>query len=260
MTQHAQILDESEESLGRPLIGSIALHVGIVVVSMAFTWYSVHYAQQWGDEHPMGGAVGVESVDKIPLPNRSITPNRLANDVESSVPSKPEKVEKKKAPEEDPDAIALNRTKPLKKPVEESARVQKYETVPPRPNQVYSPNGSSLNSPEYGKQGIGGVGIGLSTVAGHGCGGYLDLVRMRIQQRWDIQPISAGIRVGAAVSLVLQRGGGAPGDVNVIQSSGSSEVDFAARRAIAEASPFPPFLPNCEGNQARIEVRFQPKR
>ena len=117
-----------------------------------------------------------------------------------------------------------------------------------------------MNDPSlYGKRGVGGIGIGDATVAGRGCGGYLELVRSKIQQRWDAQPISSGIRNAASLQLTLLRNGGVR-EINVLQSSGISEVDFAARRAISEANPFPPFLPNCEGNDARIEVRFQPKR
>src|SRR5690242_7494768 len=106
IAQHADILDQSESSLSRPLIGSILVHVGVVALLVGINWYQRSNATQWGEKNPMGGAIGVSAVSKIPLPNRGITPNLVANDTTSSVPQKIEKVEKKKAPKEDPDAIA----------------------------------------------------------------------------------------------------------------------------------------------------------
>ena len=259
MSQHADILDEREASLRRPLIGSLVLHGGVVLLMAGFTWYKQANAVQWGVENPLGGAIGVSAVDKIPLPNRGVTPNLVANDSESSVPQRKEKVEKLKQVPEDPDAVALDPRKRLKKPQEYTARAQRYEPVPPRPNQIYNSTGPAVNSPMYGQKGIGGIGIGESTIAGRGCGGYLELVRQRIQTQWGQQPISAGLRSSVSVNMLLLRSG-IVRDIAILQSSGNSEVDFAARRAITEASPFQPFLPNCEGNEAKIEVRFEPKR
>jgi TonB family protein len=258
MSQHADILDERESPIRRAFMGSLALHVGIVAVLGGTSWWAAHNQMQMGTPNSLGGAIGISVEDKIHLPNRSVTPNPVAADTTSSVPQKPEKVEKKKAPVEDPDAIPLNRNK-LKKPSQETAQVRKFQPVEPRPNQVYNTQGMAVNSPMYGQQGIGGVGIGDSTVAGHGCGGYLELVRQRIQARWDAQPVSSGLRAAVFVNLLVDRTG-AVRNVAILQSSGSSEVDFAARRAISDATPLPPFLANCEGNEAKIEVRFQPKR
>src|SRR5205085_9750309 len=125
LPQHADTLDEREAPLTRPSLGSLAVHAGIVLVRAAFPGGTRHNTNQWGTPNPLGGAIGVSAVDKIPLPNRSITPNLVANDTTSSVPTKPDKVEKKKAEPEDPDAVALDRNK-RKKPSQESAKMQKY--------------------------------------------------------------------------------------------------------------------------------------
>jgi periplasmic protein TonB len=257
MSPHADILDE-QESLSRPLVGSLALHAGVVVLMAGFGWWQQHNMVQWGSEKSLGGAIGVDVVSKVPLPNKSVIPNPVANDTEHSVPQKPEKVEKRPVPKEDPDAIALKSRKAPKKQPQEAAHVNRFQPVPPRPNQLYSSQGPAVNSSMYGQRGIGGVGIGDSTVAGRGCGGYLELVRQRIQSKWDAQPVSSSLRSGVVLTLVLSRNGELNG-ISILQSGGS-EVDFSARRAISDASPFPPFLATCEGNQARIEVRFEPKR
>ncbi len=259
MSQHADILDERDASLKRPLAGSLALHAGMVVFAVTFSWWGARSLTQWGVEHPLGGAVGVEAVDKIPLPNRSSIPNQVANDTQTSVPQKPDKVEKRKPEREDPDAVPLNPKKKLRSVADDVAQMKKYVPVPPRPNQVYSTTGPASSSPLYGQKGVGGVGIGESTVAGRGCGGYLELVKQRIQSRWDAQLVSHSIRSSVVVQLLLLRNGSVR-SADVIQASRSSEIDFAARRAILESSPFEPFLPSCEGNDAKIEVRFEPKR
>lgn len=259
MSRHADILEEREASLRLPFAGSLMLHSGIAVLLTGFSWWTARNVTQWGSENALGGAIGVDVVNKIPLPSRSPVPNVVANDTDSSVPRKPaEKTREKLVPEDD-NAVPLNPRRKPKTVAEEVAQAGKYVPVPSRPNQVYSTRGSAVSSPMYGKQGIGGVGIGDATVAGKGCGGYLELVRQRIQQRWDQQAVSAGIHVPVVVELQLLRNGTVRG-AELTQGSRSSEIDFAAKRVIIESSPFPPFLPACEGSEAKIEVRFEPKR
>lgn len=259
MSQHVDILDQREASLTRPFAGSIALHVGLGVALAGFGYLQQHRKTNWGTENPLGGAIGVDVVKKIPLPNRGVLPNPVAHDTESMVPQKPEKVEKKPIPKDEPDAVPLHKRNQRLRPVPERAVQSRYRPVPERPNQIPSSTGPPINSPMYGKTGVGGIGIGESTVAGRGCGGYLELVRQRIQVKWDAQPVSASISSPVVMLLDLVRAGTVR-NVAVEQASRSREIDFAARRAILEAGPFPPFMPNCEGNDARIEVRFEPKR
>lgn len=259
MSRHADILDEQESSLKRPLAGSLMLHAGIVTVLIGFSWWKQHNAVQWGDQNPLGGAIGVSAVDKIPLPNRGLRPNPVANDTDSSVPQKPEKVEKiekRPVPKEEPDAVSLRNKKIPPRPQSQLSR--KYPAVPQAANQIYNNTGPAVNSPLYGQRGVGGIGIGQSTVAGRGCGGYLELIRQRIQTKWDAQPVANGFKSTVVASLNLQRSGTVRG-VAILQAT-QSELGYAAQRAIMDASPFPPFLPTCEGNEAKIEVRFEPKR
>jgi TonB family protein len=259
MNRHADILDQHESLMG-PLTGSVLAHTGMVALLVGFGWWQQHNGNQWGSQNPMGGAIGVTAVDKIPLPNRSITPNPVANDTDHSVPQKPEKVEARPVPKEDPDAVPLNpREKKPKKLSELAQRLQKYSPAPLRPNQLSSSSGPAINSPLYGKKGISGVGIGDTTVAGKGCGGYLELVRQRIQSKWDSQPVSNTLSSNVVLNMQVMRTGELR-DITTLVGSRNSEVDFGARRAIQDASPFPPFMASCEGNDAKIEVRFEPKR
>jgi len=58
------------------------------------------------------------------------------------------------------------------------------------------------------------------------------------------------------VTFVIHRDGSAT-DVRVEQSSGNRALDYAAQRAIYEATPFPPLPPGYERNEAKIEFWFQ---
>jgi TonB family protein len=263
MSQHADILDE-RDPLGRWLAGSVVLHVSVVVLLAASGWWREQSKNQWGDEHSLGGQIGavpITAVSKIPLPNNSVQQNLVANDTEHSVPQKTDKTEKREVLKEDPEAIALDvkKNKQLKKPNEQLAFLKKYQAVPDSPNQLRSTTGAQASSPIYGQKGIGGVGLGASTTAGRGCGGYLELVRQRIQVKWDSDPVSGGLTASVSLRLRLLRNG-TVGDVSVLQASRRNDVDYAAKRAIVDAGPFQPFFATCEGNEANIEVRFEPKR
>ena len=258
MTRQAEIIDD-RQSLTRPLASSALVHAGMIVLLSGFAWLRQQSPNQWGSENPLGGAIGVTAVDKIPLPNRSVTPNPVANDTEHSVPQQPEKQEKRPVEKDDPDAIPLNPRQEPKKLSELAQRLQKYSPAPIHENQLASSRGPAINSPMYGKRGISGVGIGDTTVAGKGCGGYLELVRQRIQFKWDSQPIANTFTSGVILNMQVLRNGEVR-DITILQASRNSEVDFAARRAIQDANPFPTFMQSCEGNDAKIEVRFEPKR
>src|SRR5690242_18020770 len=109
MTARTHILDEPERLRG-PFWTSMVLHAGIVgLFAVATTMHPFGKVIQLGD--PNGGrfgSVAVNAVHSIPLPNRGVTPNPVANDTQSQVPQAPSKVKpqpKAKAP--DPDAVPL---------------------------------------------------------------------------------------------------------------------------------------------------------
>jgi periplasmic protein TonB len=264
MNPHGDILDE-QERLGKPLIGSLVLHAGVVAFFFAFAWWNARTHPHWGAAQSLGGSVGVDVVNKIPLPNRNGPQNPVANDTRSHAPQPPPPKEKPKKepppkPKQDVEAIPLKgRTRPEHRPSKELAQVQKYQARPPQPNQIYNSQGARAQSPIFGMQGVGGVGIGQNTVIGQGCGGYLDLLRGRIQAKWDAQGVSSMARGVVIADFTIQRDGTVT-NTSILQSSGNFEVDTAAQRAIIQAEPFPPFLPACQGSSARIEVDFEPKR
>ena len=107
MSTHADILDQGE-SLRRPLVGSVTLHVGIIAFLITFNWWQNRGTIRFGDPNSMGGSVGITPVSTIPLPNRSGLTNPVANDTESHVPARPKQQEKPRVKKEVPDAILLD--------------------------------------------------------------------------------------------------------------------------------------------------------
>lgn len=259
MNPHGDILDD-QDSVSRPLAGSLALHAGVVAFFFAFSWWSQHNSIQFGADKNLGGAIGVGVVDKIPLPNRNGRENKVANDTTSQVPQPPQpKVQPKKvAPPPDSDAIPV---KGKRTPVRQSqiaATNQRYEPRPPEPNQLYSQTGARAQSPLYGMTGVGGVGIGSDTLGR--CGGYLTALQQAILMKWSADPSSNMITRPVIISMTVERDGKLL-DNAVSQTSGNYNIDTAAQRAVIAAAPFQPFLATC-GNfpSAKIQVVFEPRK
>ncbi len=263
MSAHADILDQ-EESLRRPLIGSVALHVGIVAFLVIFSWWTNRGRIVFGDPNAMGGSVGITAVSSIPLPHRTGMTNPVANDTESQVPSKPKPEEKRKVPKEVPDAIPIHSKNAPKRVSDLAAHNQKYRPLDSdRPNQVYSTTGSAVQSPMYGgAAGMGGVGIGNS-VFGDRFGQYANLLHERLARQWATATatIPPGITISRRVLLGfdIQRDGTIQG-IRVLESSGNGQVDIAAQRAILSANPVLRLPEAFERPTAHVEYYFQLQR
>jgi protein TonB len=263
MSPRADILDQ-EESLRRPLVGSVTLHVGIVAFLTVFTWWTNRGRIQFGDPNAMGGSVGITPVSSIPLPHRTGNTNPVANDTESKVPSRPKPEEKRKVPKQVPDAIPLRSKNAPKRVSEQAARNQKFRPLESdRPNQVYSSTGAAVSSPLYGgAAGIGGTGIGNS-VFGTRLGWYAQLLTQTLANKWGAESakLPPAMQSSRRVTLAfeIQRDGTIQG-VRVVESSGNPQVDYAAQRAVLTASPVRRLPEDFERNVANVEFWFQLQR
>ncbi len=264
MSAHADILDEQSASLRRPLIGSFALHAGIIGFLALFTWWSNRGRIQLGDPNAMGGSVGITPVSSIPLPKRSGVTNPVANDTESQVPARSKPVERERAPKTEPDAIPLASKKTPKRLSEQIAKNQKFRPVDSdRPNQVYSSTGSAVSSPLYGGvPGVGGTGIGNS-VFGERLGWYAQLLTQTLANKWAVetQRIPGSTRNSNRITLAFEIArDGTIQNVRMLESSGNSQVDYAAQRAVLSASPVRRLPEEFERNVANVEFWFQLQR
>src|SRR5580765_5360439 len=123
---YADVFDQSEP-LGKPLLGSLVLHAGVVAFLVAGSFIHGRAPQQWGDKESIGGSTVVSPVARIPMVTRSGEVNPVANDTESQAPPappQPKPVKREKAP--DPNAIPLKSRTAPKKPSAVSASTQRY--------------------------------------------------------------------------------------------------------------------------------------
>lgn len=262
-----EILDEPERLRGA-LFGSLALHGGIFAAFIGLTFvHPFGKVEHWGD--PNGGrfgAVTVNAVPSIPLPSRSSTPNPVASDTESQVPTPPSKVKpqpKVQAP--DPNAIALKSRKSKERPVQRAqaapnkwADQQQY-----RPNQVYSNVGQAAGSPLYQMQGGGGVGVGTNSPFGTRFGYYANLLRGKVESNWHTNEVNPRLQTAPPVTVqftIRKDGSLAPGLPRIMQTSGDGNVDRSAQRAVLDAAPFPPLPAGFERNEAVVELTFVLRR
>ncbi|MGA9626143.1 MAG: TonB family protein [Bryobacteraceae bacterium] len=265
MAPHIDILDQPEP-LGKPLAGSVALHLSVGAAVLLSAWIGRHVPVQWGDINGGGmGSVAVNVVPRIPLPGRSGPINPVANDTESVVPTPPPKAKaqrKVEAPE--PNAIAIKSRNATKKVSRAASAPNRFrEQQQDLPNQVYSSAGQAVVSPMYGMTGGGGVGIGTSSPFGTQFGWYVNLLRDQVARNWRTSDLDPRLRSAPPVwvTFTIRRDGSvAPGSVRITQRSGNQALDFSAQRAILDAAPFQPLPPQFPRNEVEIEFRFELRR
>ncbi|MEO7144079.1 MAG: TonB family protein [Bryobacteraceae bacterium] len=263
MSQPVDILDQ-QESFRRPLAYSAGFHVLVIATFAGAQWLAHFGHEPFGSPNALGGAIGITAVDSIPLPNRAGHRNPVANDSESHAPEPPPKpTPKKKVPDPELDAILIQSRTPLKKPAKEDRSAQRYRPEPePKANQLYSRNGEAISSPLYGGvQGASGVGVGQHSSLGVRFGAYEDILRQRVAQHWHTGDVDPHIQTAPPVIVTfdLMRDGTVR-NVQILQNSGNSALDFSSQRAILEASPFPKLPDAYRADSAHIEFWFQLKR
>src|SRR5258708_5890473 len=82
---------DQREPLGKPFLGSLALHASVAALLAAGTFISSRTPERWGDKESLGGSTVVNPVARIPMVARSGPVNPVANDNESQVPQAPPK-------------------------------------------------------------------------------------------------------------------------------------------------------------------------
>jgi TonB family protein len=259
MGTHLDILDQ-HEPLGKPFLSSLAFHVLLFGSVAAFSYVS-GTTEHLGDPKSMGGgAVAITPVSKIPLPSRQGRENPVANDTHSVIPAKPDKVEKTKAPEPDPDAISLRSRKEQKRLQDRIAAKQKYTALKdPKENQVYSRTAPATVSPMFSAApGGGGVGSGSTSPFGNRFGYYEQLLRDAVSRNWHTEQFDARMQTlpAVVVSFEVFRDGSVK-NVKVTKSSGNFTLDQSAERAILSSVPLPKLPQGYERESANLEFWFR---
>lgn len=256
--QHADILDQ-QDSMRRPLMFAIALHLSVVASLYVYNWLDSH-REALGAKDAGGAAVGIQAVDAIPLQHQGM-PNPVANDSQSQVPqqiAKPVERAKKEVVSKDAIPLKTREKKRLSDVASERQRFRPFKEMDP--TRVYATQAPQVSNPLYSAMtGAGRIGIGANTTLGTRFGGYMQQVQTLIGQKWRTGDINGDSAPVAIVTFDLMRDGTAK-NVRLLQRSGNASLDFSAQRAILDASPFPPIPAGFDKDSASLEVSFELKR
>ncbi len=260
---HADILDQ-HDSLRKPFTGALALHIA-VIGGLAVYAFLLGHREAFGDPNAGGAAVGISVTKSIPLPHTG-PENPVAHDTQSQVPQEPAKQEKaKREPPPPKNAVELkSRTaKQLRAKVQPQPQPHHFKSFDELdPNKIKSQQAPAVSNPLFSEMaGAGRVGTGANTTLGSRFGAYSELIQERVTQHWRTGDVDASIRTApqVVVNFEILRNGGI-GAVRIVQQSGIASLDFSVRRAILEASPFPPLPQGFERNSATVEFVFELKR
>src|SRR5262249_27911229 len=254
---------DQREPLGKPFLGSLALHAGVAALLAAGTFISGRTPERWGDKESLGGSTVINPVARIPMVARSGPVNSVANDTESQVPQappKPKAAVREKAPE--PDAIPLRSKTASKRPSPDTASTQRYRpNMETKPNQLYGTTGQAMVSPMMGQTGSGGVGLGTGSPLGDRFGAYAALLRQLIGQKWRTQDVDARIHTAPPVIMTFTIfRDGTIRDIRLKTSSGNAALDRSAERALYDVGKVEPLPAAYERDKAEIEFWFELKR
>lgn len=252
------------EPLGRPVVVSAVAHVCLFAGITLWSVFNLPF--QLGDPDALpGGAVTVTAVQGIPITVDRRAQNPVANPVEHEVP----------APQEAPKPPEPRPVEPEAKAVEIPAVTKKAESKrPPQPkvqksapkgeeNQLRSSTGAAASSPIFSGQqqaGSGGVGFGSGSPFGTRFGWYAAALQRRVSEEWGktLGQVQGGSPSAAVVAFRILRDGRID-SIQVAQSSGNASLDFSARRAVTNVSPFQPLPAGLERSSITVELWFELK-
>jgi TonB family protein len=261
IAMNGELIDRND-SLKGPLLTAIILHATLIGAVALSGW--IGERQAFGDPNAGGGAVGVEAVDKIPLQHEG-PQNPLANESQSQVPQTPvtKPVDREKAPKPDPDAVPLKNRETKRKLAEQASVHQQFRNYDElKKNQLTTQQAPQVSSNLYSAQpGSGRIGTGANTTLGSQFAGYAAQIQQLVAQHWRTSDVDPNIQKAPVViaTFELLRDGSIR-NVQILQASGVSSLDNSVRRAILDASPFPPIPPAFPKDYARVEFWFELKR
>jgi TonB family protein len=243
----------TEEKYGHSFLLALALH-GIVLLIAAFGGYLLPSAAVQIIGSGPGGGTGGEAytvgvVDELAGGTGMFKP-ALTPKPPALLDETPVKNESK--------AIPLPRTVEPKK--------KKYTDKEIKKSKISPSSNVIPTAPEPGAGGTGGasggsgggLGGGIGVSIGSGSGGisdswYARAVESRISQTW-IHP-SEGVRLEITYSFYIRSDGTIDG-VKLERSSGNTELDLQAERAIRAANPLAPPPPEFRGRPIQFVAQF----
>jgi TonB family protein len=255
----------SRDPMRGSFIAALTLHLAIVGTIVASAWLRGH-SEPFGAPDAGGGAVVVEAVNTIPLPQHHGEQNPLASDTESEVPQAPSKpIDRVKEEVVKPDAIRLKAKPEKAKKAEKESQHQRFRPYDQlATNQLTSRTAPQVSNPMYKAQnGAGSVSPGAHTTLGVRLAGYAAQIQDIVASHWRTSDIDARVQSAPQViaTFELMRDGSIR-NVQILQGSNISALDISVKRAILDSAPFPP-IPLNQGfdkDYAKVEFTFELKR
>jgi protein TonB len=260
-----------QESLRSPLIGSVALHAGIIALALFGYLIPSQRGESWGGTDAGGGAMSATLVRSVPLPaTEAPTENVLANESKGLSQSPP--IDERKI--ESPQAIPIPEPVPLPPPKNKAER--RHEVVkkkePPKQiakaeenNQIPFGQGGPVSGP-YGTFNAGATKGGFGFQGGSGDFGsrfayYVDIVRRKVSENWLKYEIDPRITDAHRVYIYFEiTRSGQPVNIRIEQSSGIPALDQSAVRALQRIDTFGPLPNGYNGSYVSVEFWFDYRR
>lgn len=260
MRLHVEAADEGREQLKQPVVVSVSCHAALLVVIMAWTFFSPPPFQFGELDGDSGSAMSVTVVDGIPLNVPTAPKNPVANDVEHQVPAAPEKQQPAPPapPVEEPEAVAIAQPK---EPVRPPAPAVQKSAPTPKKNEVRSTDGAQAASEIFsGTKPDTGSGVGMtgSNPFGQGFAWYSAALQRALGESWrqTLGQASGKAAQPATVRFTILRDGTIR-DIQVVSSSGNRTIDYTAQRAVTAISPFQRLPPGLGRSSIVVDIFFQ---
>jgi len=244
---------------GRSFAFAVALHASLFGTVLLVNWLHSS-SDKFGDPNAGGASIGVEVVDKIPIPHQGM-PNPLASQSESEAPQEPAKpldrAQKEVVP---PDAVKLNLHKDKKQQAKEESVKRRFRPFDQlEANQLASKSPQAVSSPLFSQMpGSGRVGLGANTTLGTQFGAYAQQIQRLIADNWHTNDVTAQVAPQVIASFDLMKDGSIR-NLTIVQSSRIPSLDFSVRRAI-EGVTLPPLPQGYPQSTAKCEFTFELKK
>jgi TonB family protein len=241
---------------GRSFAFAVALHGSLIGAVLLINWLQVN-RDKFGDPNAGGASVGVEVVDKIPIPHSGMQ-NPLAAQTEQEAPQAPSKpVDREQKEVVPPDAVKINLHKDRKQTAKEESSKRRFRNFDQlASNQLQSKSPQSVSSPLYSQMpGSGRVGLGANTTLGTQFGAYAAQIQDLIARNWRTNDVTAQVAPQVVASFDLMKDGSVR-NLTIVESSRIASLDSSVRRAI-EGVTLPPLPQGFPHSVAKCEFTFE---
>lgn len=241
---------------GRSFVFALVLHASLLGVYLLVNYLDVS-GERFGEKNAGGAAIGVEVVDKIPLPHTG-QQNPLAANTESEAPQAPappvDRAQKEVIP---PDAVKINLHKDKKLTAKEESVKRRFRSFDQlESNQLASKTPQAVSSPLFSQMpGSGRVGLGANTTLGTQFGAYAAQIQDLIARNWHTNDVTAQVAPQVIASFDLMKDGSVR-NLTIVQSSRIPSLDASVRRAI-EGVTLPPLPQGYPHSTAKCEFTFE---